>query len=390
MEIMDDVTAKLIKWADGKTDVPQRVLMYPTNVCNLKCVFCYQQLEPYDYSDKMSKAKWLEITEELCEMGVSTLQISGGGESLVEYGTVIEMMRIIKKHNIEGRLVNNGTLWNEKRVHEVVETGWDNVIFSVDGPDAETNDFHRGVDGTFKKIKESLLAFQRIKEEKGKERPLIEFSSVLTGKNYEKVGGVIELAKETGVKVITFEPVFVSNPYVHEIKMSEKDRERFMAEIIPPALKMADDLDIITNLETLIDVGKIEKTGDLKEEILDLSNPINEEDEGKEHHGTDGHDMEDENPFLGLVCYEPWLWPKIEANGEVGPCSSNILSKENIKDKTFRQVWEGEAFSNFRKAIMEKKLPDGCANCVSTHVPMNKRIRANLIKAMESRQNERS
>lgn len=67
---MGDTVVRLSKWVNGGRAVPQRVLMYPTNNCNLKCLFCYQQLQAYDQSDTVSKKRGLEIAEELCEIGI--------------------------------------------------------------------------------------------------------------------------------------------------------------------------------------------------------------------------------------------------------------------------------------------------------------------------------
>ncbi|MFH1849315.1 MAG: radical SAM protein [archaeon] len=366
-QIMDDLVNRLLKWANGGREAPQRVLVYPTNTCNLKCVFCYQRLDPYDFSDIMPKSKWVALTEELCRMGVQTVQISGGGEPMLASGTVLEMMKIIKQNGVIGRLVTNGTAVDAALAEKIISTGWDNVIFSIDGANAETHDFMRGVPGSFDKTVKGISHFRDIKEQRNTEKPLLEFSSVLCKKNYRQIEGVIRLAHDTGAKVITFEPVFVSNPYVHEIKMDETQRIEFMTKIIPPAIRLSESLGIITNLKTLIDLKVVEKTGDLRGEIL--------KEEKKESTGQGAS-----NPFFDLPCFEPWCWPKIEANGDVGPCSSNIVDGANLKGRSFADVWYGREFRDFRKAIAEGRLPDGCANCVSTHVPMNKRIRNELVR----------
>ena len=366
------VNDKLAKWIKGDVASPQRVLMYPTNSCNIKCVFCYQQLKPYDYSDFMPKQKWLDLTQELCEMGVEVIQISGGGEPMLVSDTVLEMIKIIKQHEVCGRLVTNGTIWKEDWIKDVIKTGWDNIIFSVDGPNAEIHDTMRGVKGSFEKTIDSIKLFKYHKEEQKSEKPLLEFSSVLTKLNFEHIAKTIQLAHDIGVKVITFEPVFVSNPYVHKIKLTKEQRISFMKDIIPKSLEKAKSLDVITNLESLIDLKVVEETGNLKEEIKSIKNQNKDEDLLKKF------------PLINIPCFEPWLWPKIEANGEVGPCSTNMLKKENIKKKTFKEVWQGEHFSNFRKAIIENKLPDGCDNCVSTHIPLNKKIRAELIEYLKN------
>jgi MoaA/NifB/PqqE/SkfB family radical SAM enzyme len=148
---MERIISRLIKWSKGEKAPPHKVLVYPTNKCNLKCPFCFQRLNPYDVSKDLPKERWIEITRELCEMGVDIIQISGGGEPMMVPETTLKMMEIIKEYGVTGRLVNNGTLWKEEYVKKVVEMNWDNVIFSVDGATPEVNDKSRGVKGSFSK-----------------------------------------------------------------------------------------------------------------------------------------------------------------------------------------------------------------------------------------------
>jgi len=359
-----DIIARLSKWASGRTEAPQRVLLYPTNNCNLNCVFCYQQLKPYDYSLRLSKEKWLAITKELCKMGVKTLQISGGGEPFLESDTVLSIMRIIKKYDVEGRLVTNGTVLTRQIIEQIVDIGWDHIIFSIDGAKPGTHDFLRGKKGSFKRTVEAISLFRKIKQEKKAEKPLLEFSSVLTKKNFKQSKDIIKLAHELGVGVITFEPVFVSNPYVQKIKMNSFQRKKFIKRI-PESLEIAKSLGINTNLKTIDEIREIEKTGELKDKIIG-NQEINKK----------------TNNFFDIPCYDPWLWPKIEADGRIGPCSSIIFEGMNIKSKTFKELWLGKSFSEFRVRIRSKDLPDSCANCVSTHLPLNNAIRNKLREAV--------
>ncbi|MAG50311.1 hypothetical protein CL621_01560 [archaeon] len=365
--ILNNVTKRLSKWVLGSKEAPQRILLYPTNNCNLKCLFCYQQLKPYDYSDIMSKEKWLNITKELCEMGVETFQISGGGESLIRADLVLDMMHIIKSYEKEGRLVTNGTLLNEKMIKEIIEMDWDNVIFSIDGSNESTHNYLRGKEDAFSKTTNNIRLFKKYKDELKKERPSLEFSTVLTNKNYTEIIDIIKLASDIGVKVITFEPVFVSNPDVQKLKLNKQERE-VLIKNIPEALELANSLGIITNLETLVEVKSIEKTGTLKKFIFKLL------------------EQKEKNDFFNMPCYEPWLWPKIEANGIIGVCSTNSLN-ENIKNKTFKEIWYGKEFNKFRERIMNHDLPEGCENCVSTHLPINQEIRKELSLTINEKRN---
>ncbi|MEM5853496.1 MAG: radical SAM protein, partial [Candidatus Aenigmatarchaeota archaeon] len=290
-----------------------------------------------------------------------------GGEPMMVPEITIKMMEIVKEYGVTGRIVNNGTLWREKDIKKVVEIGWDNVIFSVDGATPEVNDKSRGVKGTFEKIIKNIKLFNHYKKVLGKDIPLIEFSTVVSKINYFQLGEIIKLAHDLKINNITFEPVFVSNPEVEKLKVSKKERD-FIMKNIPEWKKLADSLNISTNLDDLLEIKEIEKTGKLKEKILEISRG-------------------EENPFLKIPCFEPFLWPKIEADGRVGPCSTIFLSdfckrEVSVREKSFQEVWYGEEFEAFRKMIMSGKLFEACANCVSTHLSWNSKIREELRKVL--------
>jgi MoaA/NifB/PqqE/SkfB family radical SAM enzyme len=184
----------------------------------------------------------------------------------------------------------------------------------------------------------------------------------LTKINYKKIDELIRLAHNIEVKNITIEPVFVSNTTVKKLKLNEGQRKWFTGKI-PGLKKLAESLMISTNLDSLKQI-EIEKTGELKEKILESSKP---------------------RGFLDLPCYEPWLWPKIEANGEVGPCStiflSNFYGREiSVNNKNFSAIWYGEEFENFRRLILQGNVIESCSNCVSTHIPTNRKIKEEIKK----------
>jgi len=365
---MEKIISRLIKWAKGRRAPPERVLIYPTNRCNLKCPFCFQRLNPYDYSRDLPHERWSELTKELCAMGVDTIQISGGGDPLMIPKTTLEMMKIIKGYDTTGRIVNNGTLWHEKDIKRTVEIGWDNVIFSVDGATSEVNDKSRGVKGVFQKIIRNIRLFNHYKKLLDKEVPFLEFSTVVSKINFFQLDKIIKLAHDLNVSNITFEPVFVSNPDVEKLKVSETGRN-FILSKIPEWKNLADSLEVSTNLDALFEVREIEKTGKLKEKIFEISK------------------IKASHPFLRIPCFESWIWPKIEADGKVGPCSTIYLSdfckKEvNVRNKSFEDIWYGEEFEAFRNLLKSGKLFEACTNCVSTHLYLNTKIREELSKRL--------
>lgn len=365
---MGDVVRSLIEWSQGKTPPPDEVQIYPTNACNLRCVFCSQLTGMYNIRDDVNQERWIRIANELCDMGVRKVLISGGGEPLLSSATMA-MMDIFKKNNLYGRMINNGTMWKWDSTKKAVQTGWDSITFSIDGPNAEIHEKLRGMNGCFKKTVDNIQIFNRYKKRLGSEKPVIGITAVLNRLNYRSVCDMVRLAHDLEIRHLNLEPLCINNPDAEKIKLNEKEREELLTRILPEAERLAQIYKIYTNFKTLYNVKYVEKAGHVKGMILSRSR-------GRQQSGN-----ETANPFLDLPCYEPWLWPKIEANGDVWPCSTKPL-KENIKKKNFAEIWKGDCFNDFRKSIMRKELSESCENCVLSHITTNQMIREQLRDIM--------
>ena len=168
---------------------------------------------------------------------------------------------------------------------------------------------------------------------------------------------MVDLAAANGIAHLNLEPVCFNNPYVEHIRLGEQEREELQSELLPPALERATGYGLSTNIRALMDIRQVEKAGEMREFIL---NRLDEPVPGR--------------PLRELACYEPWLWPKIEANGDVWPCSTVPLG-ENILERSFTSIWDGEVFREYRRRIMERDLPESCRNCVVSHLTSNSEIR---------------
>lgn len=362
---MDQRIINLKRWIKEEHVPPEEVQIYPTNKCNLKCVFCYQRLNQYDVKDEIPDKRWLEIAEELCNIGVKKILISGGGEPLMATAT-LKMMKLFKLRGLHGRLINNGTLWSDETILDVINIGWDTIMFSIDSPNARTHDKLRGVKGCFDKAIQNMKRFKELKNSENKSKPRVEINFVLNKLNYKEVSDMIDLASRLNLDFLNFEPICMNNQEASKLKLEEHERAYFLERIVPQAITLSNKLNIGTNLDTLLRIKVIEKAGELDNVILNNPKP---------------------SPLtkpwlLDAACFEPWLWPKIEANGEVWPCSTVPL-KANIKRKSFKEVWLGEELTEFRNNIVKGILSESCKNCVMTHLPVNKEIRERLKKELK-------
>lgn len=345
---------RIQKWMNGKECDPEKIQIYPTNICGLNCIFCAQRNENYGYENELSKERWMKLIEEIGGMEVNRVLISGGGEPLARTDVTLDMMEKIKDYNCEGRLITNGVQMDEQICQRIIDMEWDSIIFSVDGPNAKIHDKLRGRDGAFEKTIENIELLQRLK---GDHKPEVEINFVLTRKNYKTLPEMIILCKDLNIKHINFEPLTLNNEFDKKLKLKKSERKIFVNKIIPAA-KSESNKNISTNLRDLEKI-KIEKAGEMGDEIKKNVND------------------EHTNSLLDAPCYEPWLWPKIEANGDVWPCST-CPTDENVREKSFRDIWHGDKFKEFRKNILRGNLFESCHNCVTSHVEINRRIRKNV------------
>lgn len=371
---MKSVVERLSRWAMGEAAGPQFVQIYPTNKCNLRCLFCYQTLERYDLADVVPRERWFEAARELCGMGVEEALISGGGEPLCEKALTMGLMRILKDAGVKGRLITNGTLWSIRTIGETVEMRWDSVVFSIDGARPRTHDALRLSEGSFARAVKNVKRFREAKQVLGSDLPNVELTFVLTNTNFREAPDYVRLGAENGAGCVTVEPVCVNNPETEDLKLSQAEREEFFAEVLPTAEEEARAAGIFTNFHKLRAVKVIEKTGDLRGVI--------EERKPREAGGgiPEGFDRR----FLSLPCYEPWVWPKIEANGEVWPCSTSPL-RANIRKRSFEEIWTGPELRKFRGEMLDGKLSESCGNCVLTHLYTHGEMAAGLRAAAARR-----
>lgn len=349
---------RLKKWANGEKGPPLTLDISPTDRCNLKCLSCWQRsFKTIESSYELSDEKLIDVVKEAAELGVKEFEITGGGEPLLRKKLVLEIMRLIKEMECIGNITTNGTLFSDEDIEGIVEIGWDRVTFSLDGPDAETNNYLRGKD-SFEKILRNISKFNEYKKTYSSKKPIIKFNTVLSNKNYEKAVEMIELAHKMGCEIVSFEPLTVHSDLGEKLKLNEEEIEKFNS-IIPKVKKLADDYKIYTNIDGLIKTQFIEKSNKMVEVI--------EEDSKNE--------IEKNSGFASVPCFEPWWHLVIKVDGSAQPCCLYDMKNDNVKNKTLKEIWFGETFQLIRESIMNRKFSKHCSICNAGQVLENRRIR---------------
>ncbi len=101
-----------------------------TNICNLKCIFCGQQVmkRPRGF---MSKKVFEKIIGE-CKQFRSPVRFIRWGEPFL-HPKIIEFARLAKCEELPVHITTNGLVITEGQMKEMVNIGVDSLIFSFQG-----------------------------------------------------------------------------------------------------------------------------------------------------------------------------------------------------------------------------------------------------------------
>ncbi len=354
---MEKKVERLLDWVRGKKVSPITIELNPTERCNLKCRSCWQRANTTK-KNELSTDKLLSIVKEAAELGVKEFRIPGSGEPFIR-NDILDVMREIKKHNMYGLLITNGTLLTGEIIEELVRISWDCITFSIDGPDSETNDYLRG-DGVFEKVIKNLELFKNIK----KDKPLIRFNVVLSNKNYNRLHEMILLAHKMGCEDVQFQAMTVWGEEGKNLLLNQKQKKE-LPEYIKKAREFAEKYNIFTDIENSLETELIDNTNKMDEVIREKSN--------------------DKNKFLSLPCFEPFYNMIIRPDGSVGPCA--VFGREesdSVSGKTLQEIWFGNVFDKIRESLLNKQLFSFCKQCCTAVHVENVKIKNKLATFLKN------
>jgi len=87
--------------------------------------------------------------------------------------------------------------------------------------------------------------------------------------------------------------------------------------------------------------------------------------------------------FLTVPCYKPWFHMTIKCDGRVTSCDVPVEGGDNIREKSIKDVWNGEYFNWLRKSLLSRKIPEFCAQCNASHTTQRRKMQLEIIKMFE-------
>jgi len=276
----------------------------PTNICNLRCPFCPTGQNRNSRTKAiLSLDNFKKIIDELGPYLIH-IDLCNWGEPLLN-NDIFKMVAYAKKFDIDIKIDTNLTMLDENKAEEMVLSGLDKLIVSIDGASPSTYSKYR-VGGDFNKVIDNLKILIKTKKRLKKKNPYISWQFLVFRHNEHEIEKVKKLARDIGVEHIGITKAFIG----------DKDW-------------------IPLNPE--------------------YSNYDNKKLENNTTEFTYECFVEPNNKF----CNWPWEAVVINANGSISVCCSVEDEEDdfgNIFETPFKDIWNNEKYKTARMYIINRDL----------------------------------
>ena len=315
-----------------------------TTRCNLNCSFCY-------FKNSMNKSRDLttdEVVNFLNTLKKGTFLVLSGGEPFIRKD-IFQIIRRAKENKLKVGLFTNGLLLNSGKCEEIVNSGLDQILFSIHGL-PHYHDNLTGVKGATDKIMENIAL---LKSKSKKNKPDIYISCTVTEENVEDIDKLSSLAESLNIDGFKIEHLNFSPRECME--KHEDESRRFFGDGNGPELHTYEREYFGSEFSGKIDRLNrfIYKKNFFKSLFL---KPVIEGSEITEWYCGDEENLcKKKCPYILNSLY---IFP----DGSVHPCQFYRYSLGNIKDTHIYDIWNSQKLKLFREALKDKLLP-GCYRC---------------------------
>ena len=350
---------------DKNLDLPSSITLHLTEACNLRCKMCYYWGETGRYIDTDARENPAVLDIGLAKRVIDELAPAKpsyslfGGEPLM-YPHLEELIRAVKSAGSGIDMPTNGTLL-ARSASMLVETGFDSVRVSLDGP-GEISNSQRGP-GSYEKAIAGIEALHAAKEEAGSTTPITSVIYTVTPENHTSIERLFlhDLDLST-LGWITIQMQNFLTPEMGEgyARMLESEfgitDDRFWRGM----LRSPGDFAGMDVAELTRQVGAV---GDRLQELgkgLLLLPPTFSEENITAYLGAKWDEMTDR--YTG--CAVPWSSADITAAGDVAPCHVFYdFLVDNLQERSFVEIWNGENYRKFRAYMKSHGLMSACPGC---------------------------
>jgi radical SAM protein with 4Fe4S-binding SPASM domain len=198
------ITKKSILWGS-----PFTVSIEPTTACNLACPECPSGLK--QFSRPTGKID-LKVNQDLIKsLGKQLFYINYyfQGEPFL-HPQFLELIKEAKKHNIYTATSTNAHFLNPQKAADIVSSGLDRLIISIDGLTQKTYESYR-VNGKLSQVIEGAKLMVEAKKNAKSSTPHLIFQFLVVKPNEHEIPAVFELANKLGIDEVRLKSAQIYN-----------------------------------------------------------------------------------------------------------------------------------------------------------------------------------
>lgn len=289
--------------------VPISITFEPTTSCNLRCPECPSGKREFTRPTGMLQTGFFKTSIDDLHKEIAYLIFYFQGEPYLN-SQFLEMVSYAASKKIYTATSTNAHYLNDANAKKTVESGLDRLIISIDGTTQETYQQYR-VGGDLNKVLEGAKNILKWKKQLKSRTPHVIFQFLVVKPNEHQLEEMQHLAKEMGVQELRFKTAQVydyehGNPLIPTISTYSRYKQ------------------------------KKDGTYTIKNKMLNH-------------------------------CWRLWHSTVVTWDGLVVPCCFDKDAQHqlgDLKQSSFRQLWKGLAYTNFRTALLRSRNEiDICKNC---------------------------
>ncbi len=346
----------------GKSSWPETISLFLTYRCNLACSMCGYWGKCGSLKEKKSEELKQILTIEELEKTIDEVAhfkpniTLFGGEPFL-YPDWPRLIKYIKANKLRCNVVTNGTLL-AGREEEIINSGLDEIIFSLEGP-RQIHDKITNIAGSFEKAFKALQTIAQLKKEGNFQYPKINIAVTIQEDNFKFLYETFILAQKLNPDSITF----------HHLSFVDREILENTNEILNKEFR-ATSSDWQGFLRA--DLPKIEPAG-----LIEGIKKIRQDSHGeKAFFYPEFSDSEIEMYYGNFKfeskecknrCLSPWMTVYIFPDGRVGPCEELNIYFGNIRTERFKAIWNNESFRRFRCILKKEKKFPVCVRCTELY-----------------------
>jgi SynChlorMet cassette radical SAM/SPASM protein ScmF len=332
---------------EQRDDRLDTIYFYLTEGCNLRCRHCW--IDPGHQTDGRSYrtldiGSFRSIIEQAVPMGLSSVKLTGG-EPLLHPG-IHEMIELIREKDLRLTVETNGTLCTPELSMEMAGCKAPFVGVSLDGANAETHEWVRGVRGCFQATLEGIRNLSGA----GLNPQVI---MTVMRRNKDQLEAMVRLAESVGARSVKFN---LMQPTARGEKMHQAGEALRTEELVRLGRWVEEDLSPSTRLKLVFHQPLA---------FRPLGRMFGEQGDGCARCG-----------ILGII--------GVLANGSYALCGIGEVVPElvfgHVETTSLRAVWENHPLLlEIRKGIPHR-LEGICGGCLMKNICLGSCIAQNFYR----------